>query len=728
MLNPKTFALTLVLLAASAGPSLAQESQLLGVLKSDASLEAKSAACRQLARIATKESVPTLASLLGDEKLSHMARYALETIPDPSVDEALRAALGTVPSRPRLGVIGSLGMRRDGKAVGAIAKLLTAADGETVQAAARALGNIGTTEAAKALDAALTDGAGANQQAICEGLLRCAESLSAQSGQDVWPKSIYRRLRQLPQAPKQVRAAAVRGAILSYDKSGHDGALLLVETIRGSDAALTAVAARTAMEMRGAAVTAVLAAELPKLSASKQVLVINTLGYRGDSSAGPALLAVAASNASVAVRLAAVENLTHLGFAPALPLLAELSLMGEDRLANAARTCLGNFPGKEADAAIRAMLTHHDAKVRSLALQLIGQRNIPGATASLLKAAEDSDETVRQAAFKALRQQASAADLAGLLKVLVNARSSDMPAAEGALLALCGRESKATGGNVVILQAIYGAPAAGLTANVTRKVAALVKAGTLAIDATNDNFGDPADGHVKQLHIDYKVNGVRASLTVPEGETLTLAAIATPPAVVDAICSALQGARGKARLALLRSLRTAGGAKSLAAIRTAMADSDPQVKETAQHILCDWPTPDALPAIGDLAGAPPTPTMKVLALRGLVRLLPQADLPVAKRFEMLKGAMAAADRDDERQLVLSALGSVPDADALTLVASCLDNPVLREESCIAAVAIAEKLNSSHDSRVAAVMKQVAKLSANKELAARADAVARRAEK
>ena len=57
-----------------------------------------------------------------------------------------------------MGVIGSLGVRRDAKAVEAIAKLLGGADAGVAQAAARALGNIGTPEAAQALDAAL-DGA-----------------------------------------------------------------------------------------------------------------------------------------------------------------------------------------------------------------------------------------------------------------------------------------------------------------------------------------------------------------------------------------------------------------------------------------------------------------------------------------------------------------------------------------------------------------------------------------
>jgi hypothetical protein len=142
--------------------------------------------------------------------------------------------------------------------------------------------------------------------------------------------------------------------------------------------------------------------------------------------------------------------------------------------------------------------------------------------------------------------------------------------------------------------------------------------------------------------------------------------------------------------------------------------------------LCDWPTADAVPLVAELVATAPTKTIKVLALRGLVRLMPQAELPASKKFEMLKTAMAQADRDEERRLVLSGLGNVPDEEALALAASCLDNPVLRAEACLAAVAIAEKLDRSHDARVAVVMAQVAKATTSKDLAGRANALARRA--
>jgi HEAT repeat protein len=716
------FALTAVLLSAVAAVCVAQEADLIAVLKSDAGHQEKAAACRQLARVGTQEAVPTLAAMLGDEKLAHMARTALETIPGPAADDALRAALNQLEGRLLMGAMGSLGVRRDAQAVGPLAQRLADRDADVAQAAARALGQIGTAEAAAAIDAALAKTPAANQVAFCEGLFRCAEALSA-AGQAATSQAICDRLRNLSPAPHQVRAGALRGAILARQ---NEGLPLMLEAIRGGDWILTAAAARTAMEMPSKEVTAALAGELPKLPADKQLLLVTTLGQRGDAAAGPALLALA-SQGEPAVRLAAVRNLTHLAYAPALTLLGELSLSGEGELAAAARDCLGSFPGKEADAAILAMLTDQDAKVRGLAVEMIGLRSVPGATASLVKAAADEEESVRLAALRALRDQAGAAELPALLKLLVQARSSaESQAAENALGSLVARQSGPASGNVVIVKAEYGNLPEGPSADVTAKVAAMVKEGAMAIDASNGNFGDPAQGIAKRLRIDYTVNGVPASKTVREQESLTFTATFTPPALVEAISGAIAAAPVEAKLALLRTLRSAGGAKALETVNAAATNGEGQVQDTALRVLCDWPTPDALPIVAELVKSPPTPTVKILALRAFVRLVPQQDASDAQKVDSLKDAMGQAERAEEKRLVLSALGNVPAAAALALVTSHLADPVLKEEACLAAVAIAEKLVPRHKAEVAAAMKQVIQATANEKLAAKAKGLANQA--
>jgi len=88
----------------------------------------KAKACQRSGEIGAKEAVPALAALLGNEHLSSYARYGLEPIADPSADEALRAALPKLKGNFLIGVINSIGKRRDAKAGPALAPVLPAAD------------------------------------------------------------------------------------------------------------------------------------------------------------------------------------------------------------------------------------------------------------------------------------------------------------------------------------------------------------------------------------------------------------------------------------------------------------------------------------------------------------------------------------------------------------------------------------------------------------------------
>jgi HEAT repeat protein len=185
-----------------------EEAKLIAVLKSDAPRKAKADACRELARVGTRESVAPLAALLCNEELSHMARYGLEPIPDPAVDTALRDTLEKVKGRLLVGVIGSIGVRRDPKAVAPLVKRLDDPDPEVVQAAARALGRIGTLDAVAPLEKALSSTAQVNRIAVSEGLFRCADVLRSQ-GQRKEAQAIYEQLRTAG-VPEYVRSGATK--------------------------------------------------------------------------------------------------------------------------------------------------------------------------------------------------------------------------------------------------------------------------------------------------------------------------------------------------------------------------------------------------------------------------------------------------------------------------------------------------------------------------------------
>jgi len=427
-----------LLLAASlmlgcACASAQTEAELIATLnKPDASLYDKVEACRLLGRVGTRNAVPVLASLLADEKLNHSARYGLETIPDPAVEEALRAALPKLQGRPLVGVIISLGVRKDVKAIGLLSGYLSNADADVAQAAARALGSIGGMESAKAIESALAKTPAENRLAFCEGLFRCAEGLAGQ-GQKADAQGIYDRLRAMKDAPHQVRAGALRGAILVR---GDAGLPLLMEAIRSDDFVLVDAAARTAMELKDAGVTRALADELGKLPADKQVVVCSVLGRSGNASVLPALFALAKS-ANKTPRLAAIKAIPEIGHGSAVPVLAELMADADNEVAKAAQEALASIRGAEADQAVLAMAGSSEADKRLVAIEMIARRHMTSAMPTVQKLCQDKDNRVRNAALRRLGEISGPEALPLMLELL--SKGQDTDAVEQAIIALCTR-------------------------------------------------------------------------------------------------------------------------------------------------------------------------------------------------------------------------------------------------------------------------------------------------
>lgn len=704
-------------------PPAGSEGKLIAVLKSDASRKEKADACRLLSIIGTKDAVAPLAALLGDEKLSHMARYGLEPIPDPAVDEALRDALGKLKGRPLVGVIGSIGVRCDAKAVRPLTKMLQNSDADVAQAAARALGKIGNSAAAKALQGALPNAPAANQFDVCEGLFRCAESLAAR-GQREKAIAIYDQLRSV-KGPHQVRGGALRGAILTR---GRDGVALLREHLRSDDYILFSAAVQAAQEMKGAEVTKALTAELKQLPADNQILIIQTLGKRGDAKALPALFALAKSGAK-SVRLAAVGAFPQIGDALAVPVLVELLGDSDNEISKAAQEGLAALPGRQADTAVMRMLNSSDTDRQLKALEMIERRRMTRVSSALLKATRDDDESVRTASIRVLGDLAGEVRFPVLVELLVSAgSSSEIRAAERALSAACTREAKPSAGKVTIRRAVYGAVGEGGSANVTKKVAKMVAAGSLSVTASNANFGDPASGIQKQLLVEYTVAGVAHTGTVKEGETLTLAAGATPEAFIDQLCSALAKAPTPQKLALLRVLRAARGPKALDAVRAATKDANAEISSEAISVLCGWPTADALPDVLELTRTATDNRVRILALRGTIRLIPLQDVTVQKKLAAFKEVLPLVQRNEEKKLLLGALATVPAAEALSMAMAHLDNPATKNEACFAAVAISENIVQQKPGEVADALQKVIRATNNRGVLRRARATLDKAKK
>lgn len=604
----------------------------MAVLRSDAPPSEKALACKSLAIYGNKEAVPLLAPLLGDEQLASWARIALEAIPNPACDAALRDALGKLNGKLLIGVINSLGVRRDAKAINPLAAKLKDPDPEVASAAAVALGQIGGRIAASTLTPWLTRAPAAVRPAVAEGCIRCAERFLAEKKLSEAAK-LYDNVRRA-NISKQKTLEATRGAILAR---GPAGVAMLGEQLRSEDRAFFNMALHTAREIPGRAVAKLLLAELKRAPADRQPALLLTLADRHDPETLSAALE-AAQTGAVELRLTAVQVLERICNPSSVSVLLNIAVQDDAALSQAAKSAVVKLPGQTVDNAIVALLKQPSVNARRTGIELIGARNLRSAVPSLLQAAEDP--AIANASLKVLGDLAGLDHMPALLGLL--AKAKDSGPIEAALTSIFARQTE---------------------------------------------------------------RAKCADLILPE----------------------LANAHGTHKLALLRLLRSAGGPKALAAVRSAAQDADVETKETALRALCDWPTPDALPDLAALAQQATDLKWKILALRGQLRLIPKQDAPADKKLAALKELLPAIERTEEKRLLLAALGEIPTAGSLALIAPYLKTE-LKEEAAVAAVAVAEKIIEKTPGAVAEGLRDVPGATSDKKLANRARQLLQQARK
>ncbi len=563
----KTVCLFLIAVCACGPLAFAQsnELQMIAALKTELPRNEKITLCHELGRVGTKAAIAPLAALLDNAELAHAARYGLEMIPDPAVDEALREAAGRLKGQLLVGVLQSIGNRRDAKAVSLLAKCLGDADQAIVIAAATALGKIGTPAAAEALKPML-----GTCPSAAEAYLACA--VGAQKPKTA--RSLYTDILKVKgTVPKSVRMAALRGHMLS---SGSDDMDLWETTIQSEDPDETDIALRTALDFpKSEKVTKSLAKMLSKIPA-KQIRLCEVLAERGDPAAEKDLFALAKGGGTndPEARLAAATALTRLGCVSVLPILTELAAVDNAELSARARAVLVGFSGKEGDAAILVLLDNPEANKRLVGITLAASGRVTAAVPKLLSLTSDADAKVSDASFKALGDLAGAGDVPALLSIVEKTAGAE--AATRALSAVCVR---------------------------------LAGSGT--------------------------------------GSAL------------EPVVAAYGKAQGKVKYALLRAVCSTGNAQALDMARAAITQSaDAELKEAAMRLLCDWKTCEALPELEKIAQEATSERLKILALRGYVRLCMLEPVSQEDKEAAMIRARGWAIRDEERTMIDATLKDI----------------------------------------------------------------------
>ena len=410
-----------------------REKELIALLRSQAPAGEKALACKQLTIYGSSAAVPALAPLLSDPQLASWARIPLEAIPGAEADEALRKSLEVLDGDLLIGVINSIGVRKDAGSVTALAARLTHKNPDVAAAAAVALGHVGDGEATKALRTALATTPLTVRGAVAEGCVLAAERAMAQ-GRDKDAIEIFDEVRKT-ELPKQRVLEATRGSILARKQ---EGIPLLLELLRSSDKVSFQWALGIVREFPGQKIDELLAAELSAADPDRAALVIAAMADRKES-VGLVAILDAAKQGTTRVRLAAVQALGRVGDASCLAPLLEVALDSDKELSAGAMNALASLPDNSVDKEILARLSKAEGKVYALLIELVGQRRI-AAVATLKKALDHADPTVRAAALTSLGETVSPQDLSILIGQVVKPKSpDDRRVAQLALKAACVR-------------------------------------------------------------------------------------------------------------------------------------------------------------------------------------------------------------------------------------------------------------------------------------------------
>jgi HEAT repeat protein len=428
------------------GSPTEKELKLIGVLQSDAPAAEKAITCKHLSVYGTQEAVPALASLLANEELASWARIALEAIPGPAADGALRDALDKVQGRLLVGVINSIGVRRDAQAVSGLAARLKDANADVASAAAVALGRIGGDQAAGILEQALAEAPTAVRPAVAEGCVRCAEKYLAEK-KLAQAKKLYDAV-CVADVPRQRVLNATRGAILAR---GSAGVSFLVEQLTSADKGRLGIGLSTARELPGRDVTEALAQAMDRLSPDRQPLLLLAIADRDDDAVLPVVVKAAQSGPKE-VRTAAVGVLARIGNVSCVPVLLEATAQADAELVQTAKITLAKLPGRDVDADLLARLPQATGRTRQAVIELAGLRQIEGALPTIMASVEDADAGVRHAAVQAVGLLGDIKQVADLVSLVQRTRDArDRAVVEKALLAVTGRSGAAAAGHLTPL-------------------------------------------------------------------------------------------------------------------------------------------------------------------------------------------------------------------------------------------------------------------------------------
>ena len=408
------------------------------------------------------------------------------------------------------------------------------------------------------------------------------------------------------------------------------------------------------------------------------------------------------------LRVAALAGLADTDGPKAAAIVAEALAKGGPELQGAAAALVRTIRGPGLTAAFARQLPELAPRGQTLLLKALAARGDRAGAPAVVAAVGSKDRAVRVEAARALACLGDATAVPLLASAAADADRSVRDAARGALDRLRGTD--VDGAMVAHLAKAPAKERAAVIVSLGQRRSHVATPALLA--ATKDPDAGVRREALKALGlvVDAKTMPamVQVVLAAKPGSEQTTAEkalaraarrVTDPKERSGPVLAALAGANVPSRCSLLRVLGGIGGDAAKAELRRALQSKDPKVQDAAVRGFAEWPDATATNDLYGIAKGSPQLIHRVLALRGYVRV---AGLPAKRKSEdtlaLYAKAMDAAERDEERKLVLSAVSSVKELATLKMVEPYLANSALKEEAAAGVVKIASALRRVRKAR------------------------------
>ncbi len=677
-------------------------------LLSDATPDAKRFICSKLGELGSQASVSTLSDLLNIPELFESARYALEKIPGEPSAMALRNALQSTEGKNRIGIITSLGLRKDIKSIPAIAVFLNNTDPDTVISAGSALSMMEDENALSALWTAHSQSIESTRLKLTEHALNCADKILSKK-KSQYALSVIRNISGDSTTNPSLRIASLR-SLLKYSED--EGTKALIKSLADPDTNYVRRVIGATPLIKNKNLLNAVCKELAFSTPENQVQFINLFASQKRTEILPYVVTSLNSD-NQTIREASLKALGAIGGKSELELLTSKAL-GEGAESELAKESLASMPGEEVGRSMLDILKKPDIEpaLKKILLPLVAERKVPGSEPVILQSAGDADPECRISALKSLIEQPSPEMFDTILQLLPGANSTEeQELFEELILKIVSLNTDETEKQLEKISSVLDTyselPIQTVLLSVLAKSGHPKGWGKLQALINTNTPTDKLGVVLKALNewpddtpVSLLMDFARANTELPQRDVLLETTLnlsqktkASDEEVIQRIATILElnPSVGVKKTALEKiALRKVDS--SLPLLLKYLRESEDSIKETLIRSLTNWRNAEPLDSLLELARTTENDAIRRQSLAGVIQLSDNiSNMPSEQRTKLFNDVIAISTKPEVLKGIIGALQNTSYPEALAIVIQYLDNEQVKGEAEVAIVKLSKTL-------------------------------------